>query len=220
MLTRIADEGKKYRDQIKPFNFLLSCHVRPLGHPVGADPSHFHLIAPYENNPKKWLKHKWIDQYSGTSYRISTIDNYSSRNTARVKTYGDVTIDYAFHAEAKYADANGTASTKQTIGLLQRRHILIAYITPIGKESNTFEDVGAGLIHSIDRAYTVYPDPNRDEWQTKIVPALKQVSASVLARESGLSRRTIINARNGNRRPHPSNQRILIEMLRRRGLVK
>jgi hypothetical protein len=30
--------GKKYADQIKPFNFLLTCHVKPTGHPIGVDP--------------------------------------------------------------------------------------------------------------------------------------------------------------------------------------
>jgi hypothetical protein len=29
------NEGKPYSDQMKPFNFLLSCHIRPLGHPLG-----------------------------------------------------------------------------------------------------------------------------------------------------------------------------------------
>jgi hypothetical protein len=214
------NDGQKYCDQIKPFNFLLSCHVRPLGHPVGIDPSRFHLIAPYEIDPRKWTKLNWVDQYSGTSYRISTTDNCNSRKTARVKTYGDVIVDYSFHAEPKCADANGVASTKQTVGLLQRRHLRIAGITSIGKESNTLEDVGIGLIHSIDDVYTVYPDLRRDEWRNRIVPALKQVPLSVLAKESGLSRRTIINARTGKRRPHPNNQRTLIEILRTRGLLK
>jgi hypothetical protein len=196
------NEGKNYSDQIKPFNFLLSCHVRPLGHPIGADPSRFHLIAPYENDSQKWSKQRWIDQYSGKLYRISTTEHHGSVNTARVKTYGDVAIEHAFHAEAKCADAAGQAATKQTVGLLQRRHVRVASIIPIGKESNTLENVEVGLVHSIDRVYTVYPDPSRDEWQRIIVPALRRVSLSALAKESGLSRRTIINARTGKRRPH------------------
>lgn len=213
------NEGKPYSDQIKPFNFLLSCHVRPLGHPLGADPSHFHLIAPYENNPSRWIKQEWIDQYTAKSYRISTADHYSSRDTARVKTYGDVVAEYAFHAESKSASADGTASTRQTVGLLQRRHCRIASITPIGKESNSLEEVGAGLIHSAENVYNVYSDPSRDEWQRKIIPALKQARVADLARESGLSRRTIMNARKGQRRPHPRNQQMLIDAVRRLKLL-
>jgi hypothetical protein len=30
--------GKKYGDRLKPFNFLLSCHVKQFGHPPGTDP--------------------------------------------------------------------------------------------------------------------------------------------------------------------------------------
>jgi hypothetical protein len=48
-----SNEGKQYCDQIKPFNFLLSCHVKQLGHPIGSDPERFHLIAPYESDPKR-----------------------------------------------------------------------------------------------------------------------------------------------------------------------
>ena len=63
--------GKPYAKQIKPFNFIISCHVRKLGHPIGVDPERFHLIAPYETDPRQWEKMQWIDQYSGKRYRIS-----------------------------------------------------------------------------------------------------------------------------------------------------
>lgn len=39
------NEGKAYPEQIKPFNFLLTCHVKAFGCPKGTDPEHFHLIA-------------------------------------------------------------------------------------------------------------------------------------------------------------------------------
>jgi hypothetical protein len=56
-------EGKEYADQLKPFNFLLTCHVKPFGHPPGIDPERFHLIAPYERDPSRWLEMPWIDQH-------------------------------------------------------------------------------------------------------------------------------------------------------------
>ncbi|MDP9370917.1 MAG: DNA polymerase [Chloroflexota bacterium] len=40
------NQGKPYAEQIKPYNFLLSAQVAPFGHPEGADPRHFHLVAP------------------------------------------------------------------------------------------------------------------------------------------------------------------------------
>ncbi len=146
-LTKL-NEGKSYPDQIKPFNFLLTCHVRPLGHPRGVKPERFHLIAPYETDSRQWLTKNWIDQYSGKEYRITTVGSYGGSETARVKTYGDVLVEYEYHPESKCADADGNTCSKQTVGLLQRRHVRIDQIKYIGKESNSLEEVESGLIHS------------------------------------------------------------------------
>ncbi|MBI2819386.1 MAG: hypothetical protein HYX73_05340, partial [Acidobacteria bacterium] len=213
------NNGKKYSDQIKPFNFLLTCHVRPFGHPIGANPEHFHLIAPYESNPKKWLNRDWIDQYSGKWYHITAAGHHGARKSARVKTYGDILEEYEYHPEAKCANAESIPSGKQTIGLLQRRHVRVERIVYIGKESNSLEEVESGLIHSAENVYTEYTDARRDEWQTIIVPALNKVPLSVLQRESGLSRRTLIDARTGKRRPHPTNQQLLAAIVRTLGLT-
>lgn len=213
------NKGKRYIDQIKPFNFLLTCHVNPLGHPPGTDPEHFHLIAPYESNPKRWLEMPWIEQYSGESYGITTQGHHGSRHTARVKTYAEVLREYEFHAESKCADVDGKPSGKQTIGLLQRRHVRIEGITYIGKESNSLEEVETGMIHSADNVYTVYRDRRRDEWETKMRPAMKKVFISVLQKETGLSRRMLIDSRTGRRRPHPRHQKLIVAALRKLGLI-
>jgi hypothetical protein len=210
---------KQYSNQIKPFNFLLTCHVRPFGHPIGSDAERFHLIAPYESDPRRWLDLEWIDQYTGRRYGVTTDGHHGTCETARVKTYGDVLREYEFHPESKCADADGKPSGKQTIGLLQRRHVGIEQIKNIGKESNSLEDVESGTIHSAQIVYTEYPDPRRDEWQTKIVPALKKMSLATLERESGLSRRTLIDARTGRRRPHRRNQEILSRLCKKLNLI-
>jgi hypothetical protein len=213
------NSGKAYPDRIKPFSFLLSCHLRPFGHPVGADPERFHLIGRYELDSRKWLEQEWIDLYSGKTYRISTTDHHGNRRTARVKTYGDVVTDYEFHPESKCADADGKPCGKQTVGLLQRRHIRIDLIKNIGKESNNLEMVGSGLIHSEQNLYTEYPDPRRDEWRTRIVPALKKVTLRHLQKLSGRSRRMLIKARRGHARPHRNNQETLKKIVQELGLI-
>jgi hypothetical protein len=215
------NKGKSYPDRIKPFNFLLTCHVRPLGHPRGVNSERFHLIAPYEKDSRKWLKQSWIDQYSGTEYRITTAGSFGDRRTARVKTYGDVLIEYEYHPESKCADANGDACTKQTIGLLQRRHVQIEQIKYIGKESNSLEEVDAGLMHSEQSVYTEYPDKRRDEWQTTILPALRDARLSDLVKECRgiLSRRALIDLRAGRSRPHRKNRELLVAILRKLGLL-
>jgi hypothetical protein len=60
------NKGEKYQFQIKPFSFLLTCHVKELGHPIGTDPEHFRLVAPYVANPGKWLEMDWIDGYGSS----------------------------------------------------------------------------------------------------------------------------------------------------------
>jgi hypothetical protein len=211
------NDGKAYPEQVKPFNFLLTCHVKAFGHPTGADPEQFHLVAPYNNNSTQWLKMDWIDQYTGNTYRISTTGNNGTRQTARVKTYGDILREYEYHPESKCADAAGNACEKQTIGLLRRRHICIDRVQYIGKESNQLEAVDAGLIHSDKNIYTEYVDKNRDEWQTKILPVLKRMPLSRLISESGLCRRALLDIRAGRNRPHPKNQDRLTTIARNNG---
>ena len=142
-----------------------------------------------------------------------------TRLTARVKTYGEILREYEFHPESKCAGADGKPSNKQTIGLLQRRHIRIDLIRYIGKESNFLEDVESGMLHSEEETYTEYPDPRRDEWQTKIVPALKKIPLSQLEKLSGMSRSALKELRAGRSRPHRRNQRFLLSILRPRRVI-
>lgn len=214
-----VNKGKPYAERIKPFNFLLSCHVKDFGHPLGVDEERFHLVSPYETNSQKWLRKRWIDQYSGKEYRITTVGHHGDRHTARVSTYGDVLRKYEYHPETKCADAHGEICDKQTVGLLQRRHILIDQIKYIGKESNSLEEVEAGLEHSQQDVYTEYPDPKRDEWETKIRPALQAAElADVIQLFKGkISRRALIDLRAGRSRPHRKNRELLIEIVRKPG---
>jgi hypothetical protein len=213
------NEGKAYADKIKPFNFLVTCHVKPFGHPPGVNPERFHLIAPYEADSRQWVKKTWIDQYSKRDYKITTTGHHGDRHTARVKTYGEVLHEYEIHPESKYADANGNPCDKQTVGLLQRRHVRIDQIVPIGKESNSLEEVEAGVVHSAENVYTVYPDPRRDEWQTKVLSALRKIPLQLLVKLSGMSRSTLIELRAGRSRPHRKNKELLAAIVRKQGQI-
>jgi hypothetical protein len=207
--------GKPYSEQIKPFNFLQTCHVSPFGHPAGVDPEAFHLVTPYDPDPRRWLNKEWIDQYTGKRFRITTRGHCGSKRTARVKTYGDIVAEYEFHPESKCADALANPCDRQTVGLLGRRNIKIDQIKCIGKESNSLENVDTGLVHSEKNAYTEYVDPKRDEWQTKIRPALKRIALSRLVKECGsrLSRRELIELRAGRSRPHRKNRELLVAIV-------
>ena len=56
--------------------------------------------------------------------------------------------------------------------------------------------------------YAEYPDPQRDEWVTKILPKLKAMPLRELMEQTGLPRSTLQAIRAG-RRPHVRNREAL-----------
>ena len=206
---------------MKPFNFLSTCHVRPFGHPDRVRPERFQLIAPHEPNPRRWLKMPWIDRYSGQTFRITTRGPHGGPSLARVQTYGDVIESYEYHPEAKFADVQGEPCRRASVGLLQRRHVRIGLLTNIGKESNSLEEVQAGLVHDEQNVYTTYDDPTRGYWQTVILPAVRRAPLAMLVKACAgrLSRRALIDIRAGRSTPHRKNQELLTSIVRNLGLV-
>ena len=215
------NKGRRYSKQVKPFNFLSTCHVRPFGHPDRVRPERFQLIAPHEPNPRRWFKMLWTDRYSRKTFRITTKGHHGGPGLARVQTYGDVIESYEYHPEAKYADAQGEPCRKETVGLLQRRHVRIGPLTNIGKESNSLEEVQAGLVHDEENVYTTYDDPSRSYWQIKILPTVRQAPLAMLVKACAgkLSRRALIDIRAGRSTPHRKNQELLASVMRRLGLL-
>ena len=213
------NRGRKYRNRIKPFDFLLTCHVKPFGYPRDVDPEKFHLVAPYEPDPECRVDLPWIDQYSGRQYEITTEGFHGSRGVAHVKTCGEVFREYEFHSGAKSADAKGKPSGKQSFGLLRRRHVRVERIVYIGRESNRLEEIEAGVVHSPESVYTEYPDPRRDEWEIKILPVLKKIPIAILARFSGRSRSMLRRTIAERTRPRRKNQELLKSILRRLGVL-
>ena len=220
---RLQPLGNTIATSSNRLTFLLTCHRKAVRlYPLGADPERFPPYRAWHTSPdpRQWFEMLWLfDQYSGKRYRITTAGHHGNRQAARVKTYGDVIREYEFHPESKCADAKGASCKKQTVGLLQRRHVQIDLIKYIAKESNNLEDVEAGLIHSEQSAYTEYPDPRRDEWQTNVIPALRNIALTILEEQTGLSRRMLIKARTGRARPHPKNQEVIKTVLRKKGLL-
>jgi hypothetical protein len=161
----------------------------------------------------------WIDQHSGQQYRITTEGYYGDRKRASVKTYDEVALEYAYHPESKCADAVGKVCDEETTGLLQRRQVHIGDATYIGKESNSLEEVEEGLIHAEENVYTEYPDPRRDEWQVRLLPALKKARLSDLIKLTGLSKRALQDLRAGRSRPHAANLGLIREALHKLGLI-
>jgi hypothetical protein len=106
-------------------------------------------------------------------------------------------------------------------GRLQRRHVRIGLLTNIGKESNSLEEVQAGIEHEDTDVYTEYRDPRRSHWNTIVLPAVKKAPLVTLERmcKGQLSRRALINIRAGRSTPHRKNQELLASMVRMLSLI-
>ena len=138
-LFKNLNKGKPYADQIKPQNFMLSAQAEAL--PPEVDPAQpFHLVAPYNPDPRQWLKLRWVDRYSGRSYRVTTGDAMSE-GVVRIKTYRDVVAEYRRHTEHKSLAPDGQPCSPTTVGLLRRRPVEAMRVVYTGKESNRLEDV-------------------------------------------------------------------------------
>jgi hypothetical protein len=195
------NRGKPYAQQVKPYNFLLTAFVRRFGHPDGVDPAHFHLVAPFESDPRKWTKLSWMNLYDDKDirYRITAErSDYIVSDLAQVKTYRDVLDEYRGHPEGKSLAPDGALCRGSTVGLLRRRPVTARILTHVGKESNRLESVEAGLVHDPEEVYSEYEGPAHSPWHLFVVPILKQMKRSVLAEKTGLSVRAIAAIRNGH----------------------
>lgn len=218
LIKRLAtlNKGKKYADMCKPFNFLLVAQVERFSLPIGADPKHFQLIAAYDPDPRNWTQIKWIDRHTAETYHITVKDDENAHihgGPVLVKTYGGVIEEYENHPEPKCAGAGGKPCNRRTIGLLQRRHVWIGKLVPIGKESNLLEERLAGLIHDERDAVVEYPNPKRSDWLRETVPALAKIPLPWLIAESSMSRSELQKIRAGRKIPHRKNREKLIFLL-------
>ncbi|MBB5156604.1 hypothetical protein [Saccharopolyspora phatthalungensis] len=207
--------GKPYRQQIKPFNFLLVGHVAAASHPPGTDPQRFHLIAPYDSDPATWLDLPWRNRYDphGTTYRTTTerwnYDDHQYRDIrpapddlVQLKTYRQILHQYRRRPEHKANGPDGKPCHSSTTGLLQRRTVRLARLHHIGKETNQLDEWQTGGI-SPDHVLTDYDSPN-DALTDLVLPALASHTTQQLADHIGLSAREIERIRAGDVSPRPA----------------
>ncbi len=194
------NQGKRWADQVKPFNFLITPTIDPAGYPEGVDPGRFRLVAPFSNDPSQWLARDWYNLYdpAGPTYRITT-DSHAPQacGLVTVKTYGDVLRQYQNHPEHKFADAAGTPCGYHTAGVLRRRRVDVRRIHHIGKEANRIDDVAAGLVAEPGDVLITYHQTDDAYLRRVILPALNHLGGRELAKHCGVDRRTIDRVRAG-----------------------
>jgi hypothetical protein len=217
--------GRRFSEQIKPYNFLMSVQVAPFSHPAGYPRVRFQLTAPWEPDPRRWLELEWADRYSGDRFRIHTI-GAPCPDSVKVKTNRDVLDRYRTHPEPKSLGPDLQPCGRRTRGLLKRRPVIATEISYIGKESNRLEETSAGLIHDTAEILSRYTDPALDPWHTLVVTTLRRFNRTEIAKRACLDRRTIQRLLSGRSSPRRSHCNILTTIaaelaastLRERGL--
>ncbi len=202
-----------YFDQVKPFNFGLTCYLAPGGSPEGTDPATCHLIAPYERDARKWPNQNWYDTASGTACRVATRET-TSRRIARVKSVADIVTDYAAHPESKSADVDGFQAGPETVGLLRRRRVEPVYLFRLGKETNRIEEVEQGQVRTWEEVQEVYEHPRRTAWEEAYLPLLVALPIRQLESESGIAESLLHRYRTRKVCPTPRQMKRLTECLK------
>ncbi len=131
--------GRPYREQVRPFNFLLAFQgQRLVDIPCGAD-AYFPAISPKMSKTKLPHLPRAVAPYNREPQQA--VPFCFDRNTGQrvtknqLKTYRRALAQYHLHPEAKFLDADHTDR-----GLTQRRHIRVTAVTLIGKEANRWEE--------------------------------------------------------------------------------
>lgn len=192
--------------RVRPFNFCLSVHVAEFGHPEGVGPTRFHLVAPYEEDPAKYMELPRDDRFTGTQYEITFVDDFGASGAVLVKTYRDVFTSYIHHLEAKSLDIQQRPGRGE--GILQRRPVREGIRAYIGKESNRIDEMRMGTWHDLGEVLTEYGKA-RDPWHSWVIPTLRGIPLSWLVEQTGLNRRSIQRLRNRQAEPRPSTERAL-----------
>jgi hypothetical protein len=151
------NRGRSYRDQIKPFGFLLHAPGADLP-AAGGDGGR--LVAPFTADPARWLALDWVD-LNNPDCPIKITTDPTRPGRALVDTYAADATSYFTHREAKAAEPSGAPAARSSRGLLQRRHVRAAsMIAVIGKEANDLDDRAAGIA----------PDPHGEQRLTVYGP--------------------------------------------------
>ncbi len=123
----------------------------------------------------------------------------------RVRTFAELLAAYKVHTESKSAGPEGALCGRATRGLLRRVEVTSSNATFIGKESNRLEERESGLLHASEEHLVDYGRAI-DDWEARVLPALRQMSVPLLVELSGLSRRALQRIRNAGVRPRSYNR--------------
>jgi predicted transcriptional regulator len=178
------NHGKPYRDQVKPFNFLLS-YQPGFNAPGGKAPPK--PVSAYDKDLTKAAA-GCFDRQTGDVVPQEFL-----------KTYEEALAQYHLHPEAKFHNGKFVDS-----GPTSRRHVLATAPEYIGKEANRWEEqFHLGLDAAAQTQYGTSPH-GRDRSFQALVQAGKRFGQRKLAEAAGVSLSEVSAVLLGKREPKPA----------------
>lgn len=161
---------KPYREQVRPFGFLIGLQSRF----VGPGSKHSKPVSPYERDPERAAE-ACFDRNTGEPI---------ARN--HLKSYREALAQYHLHPEAKFLDGDYIDS-----GVTNRRHIFATVVEHIGKEANRWEEqFYLGLESEAQTEYGTAPE-DQERILSVIRLAGEKFGQRVLAKAAHVSLREV-----------------------------
>jgi hypothetical protein len=130
------NEGRRYGDRVRPFNFLNLYHVHTIARGLAGVPRC--VVGSFERDPERWHEAECFNRgdRSGRRYRLRTDDPHLILpESVPAQTLGDYFGEYRSHPESKFAAEDGAPCRPGTRGTLEPRHIAATERIRIGKEA-------------------------------------------------------------------------------------
>ncbi|MDX3458949.1 hypothetical protein PV396_44730 [Streptomyces sp. ME02-8801-2C] len=221
------NDGKSYRDQIKPRGFMMA-PVASHSYLEGGMAS-FRLVGSFNSNADEWESMDFynIHDMESRPYRITTdAPNaemlMSDSGIRKVKSYRDVVSRYAIHPEIKFSDANGNICGEFTRGILHRHHVEIVTFEHHGKEANLLEERDTGMILDGMESITNYSSGENDfsEFAAPILKTFTQKKLAQMVKDLGvsISVKRLGDVLRGNSEPRDSLRNALLRVAVRKAI--
>lgn len=177
------NRGKPYREQVRPFGFMLAFHSRS----VSAGSTALKPVSAYDTDPEKAAA-GCFDRETGEPV-----------SEDRLLSYEEALAQYHLHPEAKFRGGDYTDR-----GVTHRRHIVATAVEHIGKEANRWEEqFFVGLDHEAQTEYGLAPEDAKRMLDGLRV-ACDRLGQRAVAKAVRMSLRDVSALIRGKRKPTPS----------------
>jgi hypothetical protein len=184
------------RDKARPYNFALSPVI------VNLSGSLVTLLGPFEKTAARWAEMPYVNIHDGSTHTLQP-----PTLPVLPQTFDMVLSQYVQHPENKSLAPDGNPCKADSDGLLGRYPVTATEFHLIGKETERgweqAEDIST-LLPSLKRY-----ERNAGMVNEPLGARLQKMSLRALQRETGLSRHTILRARQG-KRVHPRSLHVLM----------